>query len=129
MPDLIPLDPQERSTITLTTYPLNEGEISDMIDIHYNIRDDIGLSPEQVQTKGLSYKGDLMTILSGSVSLTGLHCGCNPDEYRRAVFRQSPCSPEEQLGFVEATAGLFHTEMHAMNMMYEAHLGTESDVD
>jgi hypothetical protein len=74
MPDLIPLDPQERSTITLTTYPLNEGEISDMIDIHYNIRDDIGLSPEQVQTKGLSYKGDLMTILSGSVSLTGLHC-------------------------------------------------------
>ena len=114
MPDLVPLDPKERSTITtLPTYPLNEGEISDMIDIHYNIRDDIGLSPEQVQNNVLNYKGDLMTVQNDRFAL---HCECNADEYRRAVFRQSCCSPEEQLGFVEATAGLFHTEIHALNI-------------
>jgi hypothetical protein len=127
MPDLIPLDPKERSTITtLPTYPLNEGEISDMIDIHYNIRDDIGLSPEQVQHNVLNYKGDLMTVQNDRFAL---HCECYADEYRRAVFRQSCCSPEEQLGFVEATAGLFHTEIHALNMMFETHLGTDTDVD
>ena len=126
MPTILQLDPKERPIITtLPTYKLNEGEISDIIDIHYRIRDDIGLSSEQVQENIVNFKGDLLTTVNNRLIA---RISSHADLYRRAVFRQSQCKPEERLRYVEATTGLFHTEMHALNMMFEAHLGKEGDI-
>jgi hypothetical protein len=43
------------------------------------------------------------------------------------VTRQSKCKPHAQLNYVEATAGLFHLQVHVLAMLYEAHLGKEND--
>lgn len=43
------------------------------------------------------------------------------------MTRQSKCKPHFQLNYVEATAGLFHLQVHVLAMLYEAHLGKEND--
>jgi Family of unknown function (DUF6589) len=46
---------------------------------------------------------------------------------RRAVFRQSRCSPERRLHYIEAAAGLFHLEIQVLAMLFRTHLGDERD--
>jgi hypothetical protein len=63
MPSIDPLDPKKSAKIlTLPAYDKDEGKINDIIDIHYSIKNDIGLSGEQVETNLQLFKGDYMTI-------------------------------------------------------------------
>ena len=48
MPTIFPLNHLERSEIlSLPTYPFNKGIINEVIDIHENISNDIGMSDKQ----------------------------------------------------------------------------------
>jgi len=50
MPRVFPLDPQNKpEIITLPTYDLNEGVMSELIQILNKIQSHIGLTPEQVK--------------------------------------------------------------------------------
>ena len=46
---------------------------------------------------------------------------------RRAIFRQSRCSPERRLNYIEAAADLFHLEIQVLAMLFRTHLGDERD--
>jgi hypothetical protein len=62
MPKVAPLDPHHCPTIlTLPTYDLEEGKISDMIQIHYRVSEDTGLSVESTPNVVVMCKGDYMT--------------------------------------------------------------------
>lgn len=45
---------------------------------------------------------------------------------RRARFRQSKCTPEHRLDFVDSTAGLFHMQIQVLAMLFGIYLGDES---
>ena len=63
MPNICPLDPQKRpEIITLPTYDLNEGVMSELIKILDEIQLDVGMTPEQVKRNLVLYKGDFMTV-------------------------------------------------------------------
>ena len=63
MPRIFPLDPQNKpEIITLPTYDLNEGVMSELIQILNKIQSHIGLTPEQVKRNILLFKGDFMTV-------------------------------------------------------------------
>jgi len=48
--------------MTLPTYALNEGIISELIDVIYRVADDIGLSHKQREENLIMFKGDLATV-------------------------------------------------------------------
>jgi hypothetical protein len=63
MPTVFQLNHLERSEIlSLPTYPLNEGVINEVIDIHEHISNDTGMSDEQRVEKIIMFKGDFATV-------------------------------------------------------------------
>jgi hypothetical protein len=46
----------------------------------------------------------------------------------RAKYRQSECTPEQQLKFVDASTGLFHLQVNLLVMLYRVHRGAETDM-
>jgi hypothetical protein len=61
-PERTRLDPALKSVIRpLPTYHLNEGIITELIQIINKVSSDVGLSSEQIQEKLLLFKGDLAT--------------------------------------------------------------------
>lgn len=63
MPIIFPLNHLERSEIlSLPTYPFNEGIINEVIDIHENISNDIGISDKQRMENIIMFKGDFATV-------------------------------------------------------------------
>lgn len=46
----------------------------------------------------------------------------------RAKYRQSECTPAQQLKFVDPTTGLFHLQVNLLVMLFRIHRGSESDM-
>jgi hypothetical protein len=47
---------------------------------------------------------------------------------RKAKRRQTECSPEKQLDWIEPAAGLFHIQLAVLVLLYRTHLGEDSDI-
>lgn len=123
MPQIYQLDPRERSEIIgLPVKNLDEGQINDTIQILYEFQADMGMSSEQLQDKVINVKGDFATVRNARFEPL-----LDKVNNRRGVVRQSKCKPHAQLNYVEATAGLFHLQVHVLAMLFEAHLGKEND--
>jgi len=82
MPDVDVLDHKDRSRFhVLPTYDLDESRIDEMINIIYEISEDIGLSELQVKEAIMMFKGDYMTVKN--IRLYGFGDELILDEARR----------------------------------------------
>jgi hypothetical protein len=107
--------------LTLPTYPLNEGIISELTELIGRVADDLGMTVEQRETTTWHFKGDLKTVF-------GNRYACKLGEsliVSQVTFRSSNNSFGKRLDFVESSAGLFHLGMHALSVVFDNHYGDD----
>jgi hypothetical protein len=105
--------------LTLPTYPLNEGIISELTEVICRVADDLDMTVEQRETTTWHFKGDLKSVL-------GNRYACKLGEsliLSQVVFRSSNNSFGKRLDFVESSAGLFHLRIHALSVVFNNHYG------
>ena len=103
--------------------------MDEMIEVLYQIQKDIGLSTKQIQDNIILYNGDYLTSRNARFLLsTPLYVSDRMLMIRKAVLRQSYCSPKARLNYIKCVPGLLHMQMAVLLLLFRTHFGEDSDI-